>query len=417
MHGLRDRRSPGPARRRRLFFEPLEDRSLLAAIITVNSVLDTNARDDALTLREAIMINNRTLPVASLSAAEQSLVSGTPQSTNADTISFNIPGDGLQQINLSSALPEITDSVIIDGYTQPGSAQNTDPNGFNGTLLVELNSTNAGGQYGLRLRASSSTITGLIVNNSQGVGIQIYNSSNNTIVGNFVGTDATGTQSQPNLIGVAVLANSTLAVTNNVIGGSSPSARNVISGNSLYGISVLGVLDTNKVQGTRIQGNMIGTNAYGNFPLANGTGISVVSNTTTTLIGGSAPGEGNVISANATNGIALGGAQNTICSGSAINGSPSSGNVIQGNRIGTDLSGTLQLGNGADGISVGFDANSTHTIGGTDDGAGNIIAFNGLHGIGLLQSHTSVLSNSIFSNNQLGIHLGFGCTPTTNDHR
>ena len=56
--------------RRRLFFEPLEERSLLAAVITVNSILDTNVRDSALTLREAILINNRTLAVGSLMPAE-----------------------------------------------------------------------------------------------------------------------------------------------------------------------------------------------------------------------------------------------------------------------------------------------------------------------------------------------------------
>ena len=47
------------ARRRRLFFEPLEERSLLAAVITVNSTLDTDVRDSALTLREAILNTTR----------------------------------------------------------------------------------------------------------------------------------------------------------------------------------------------------------------------------------------------------------------------------------------------------------------------------------------------------------------------
>src|SRR5690349_9027375 len=124
---------------RRLTVEPLEDRALLAAAITVNSTLDTDARDSVLTLREAIEINNRTLPVASLTGAEQAQISGTPNATSADTIAFSIPGSGVQTIIPASPLPTITDPVIIDGYTQPGASPNTLSAADNAVLLVELN--------------------------------------------------------------------------------------------------------------------------------------------------------------------------------------------------------------------------------------------------------------------------------------
>ena len=52
-----------------------------------------------------------------------------------DTIAFNIPGAGVHTISPATALPTITDPVVIDGYSQPGASPNTDPDGFNGTLL------------------------------------------------------------------------------------------------------------------------------------------------------------------------------------------------------------------------------------------------------------------------------------------
>ena len=62
----------------------------------------------------------------------------------ADTINFNIPGAGVHTISPASALPAITSPVTIDGYTQPGTVQNTSAAGFNGILLIELDGTNAG---------------------------------------------------------------------------------------------------------------------------------------------------------------------------------------------------------------------------------------------------------------------------------
>jgi hypothetical protein len=61
-----------------------------------------------------------------------------------DTISFNIPGDGVRVIAVTSALPEVTDPVIIDGYTQPGAAPNSLAVGSNAVILIELDGTAAG---------------------------------------------------------------------------------------------------------------------------------------------------------------------------------------------------------------------------------------------------------------------------------
>src|SRR5688572_6174090 len=88
-----DRKLRKHVRRRpslRPLLERLEARQMLTATITVNSTADTNARDSFLTFREAILVNNRTLAVGTLSAAEQLQVSGTPSAADMDTIQFNI---------------------------------------------------------------------------------------------------------------------------------------------------------------------------------------------------------------------------------------------------------------------------------------------------------------------------------------
>jgi hypothetical protein len=177
---------------------------------------------------------------------------------------------------------------------------------------------------------------------------------------------------------------------------------------------LLGLSSQFVVQNTIIQGNFIGTNAAGTAALGNSLGINVERKTTNTLIGGSGAGQGNLISGNRFDGIDLGGGQNT-CSGAGSGPGPSSGNVVQGNKIGTDLTGTLPLGNVMNGITAGFPFPSLNTIGGTAAGEGNIIAFNSLSGVSILDSHTAILSNSIFSNAQLGINLGPGCAVTPND--
>ncbi|HMC11963.1 MAG TPA: hypothetical protein VKH44_11760 [Pirellulaceae bacterium] len=98
------------------FYQPLveqfEDRSLLSAIITVNSNADSDDRDSMLTLREAIEISNRTLAVPKLSATEQTLVNGTPTSTDTDTIAFNILGTGEGSSGLSRGKTPILASPL-----------------------------------------------------------------------------------------------------------------------------------------------------------------------------------------------------------------------------------------------------------------------------------------------------------------
>src|SRR5262249_15597868 len=104
----------------------------------------------------------------------------------ADVIDFAI-GSGVQTIQVGSTtgtpLPTITDSVTIDGTSQPG---------YSGTPLIELDGENAGANAdGLALRASGCMVQGLVVNGFSQFGIDVLKSSN-TIQGNYVGVDTTG---------------------------------------------------------------------------------------------------------------------------------------------------------------------------------------------------------------------------------
>ena len=144
-----------------------------------------------------------------------------------DTITFSI-GTGVQTIEPLSPLPTITNPVIIEATTQPG---------FSGTPLIELDGALAGaGANGLRISAGNSTVQGLVINRFSGDGIHLDTNGNDTIEGNYIGTDVTGTIVEANG-GYGVDVNTAIL---NKIGGTSAGAGNVISGNAQGGINVTG---------------------------------------------------------------------------------------------------------------------------------------------------------------------------------
>ncbi len=187
----------------------------------------------------------------------------------------------------------------------------------------------------------------------------------NAVQGNLIGTDVRGVARVPNGGSGVVIRG---GASDNIIGGAVPAARNVISANGHEGI----LLTDADTTGNQVQGNVVGTNANGTAPLANGgnySGINLTNGASGNTIGGAAAGAGNVVSGNSAGGITL-------------SGSTTVNNVLQGNRVGTDIFGTAALSNSVAGIALSDGAND-NTIGGEAPGAGNLISGNNGSGIDL----------------------------------
>lgn len=274
-------------------------------------------------------------------------------SPGTDTISFNIPGEGPHTISASYGFDFIFDPVIIDGTTQPG---------FSGTPIIELDGSQAGPDaFGLVIFAGSSTVRGLVINRFALTGIDLNVNGENTIQGNYIGTDLTGTVDLGNGVnGVAISQGSG----GNRIGGPALGEGNLISGNNENGIVVVDPGSNSNV----IQGNLIGTDITGNIDLGNGAGgVGIAWGASDTVVGGTEAGARNLISGNA-------------CAGVVINSSGTTGTLVKGNFIGTDATGTQALGNGCEGVFIGTGA-SENVIGGATSGAGNLISGNIGNGI------------------------------------
>ena len=329
--------------------------------------------------------------------------------SGADTINFNVSGTGVKTTNVGATglgpLPAVTDQATINGYTQPGASPNTKTVGDDAKLMIMLNGSQAGSfGDGIQLDgASHSVIKGLVINRFDGSGINILgNSVATSVQGNFIGTDASGTTDRGNgSNGVAVFSGD---ITNTIIGGTTPAARNLVSGNGGTGVGMGdGSTEESPSDNVHVQGNYIGTDRSGTQQIGNGASGIFLSNVSNAIIGGTTASSRNVVSGNSAGGLDL---------------SDVSSSRMLGNRIGTSAGGTGALGNNLYGVFIqGFGgAASFNKLGdGTAEGS-NTIAFN--NGDGVRQFGTGIGNrisrNSIFSNFDLGIDLKDD-GPTAND--
>lgn len=278
-------------------------------------------------------------------------VSNQNAGISPNLINFNIPGSGRQIIDVGDGLPQVTAPVIIDGTTQPG---------FTGTPIIELRghtvapdspqpSASPVPRAILEISGGNSTIRGLLINRYGGPSILLNTNGGNVFQGNYIGTEG------PMAIGIVIDSS------NNTIGGTTAAARNVIMRANFSGVMIYG---SNNV----IQGNYIGTDATGTLNQGNSIGVDIYGSDN--VIGGTAAGAGNVISGN-YEGIL----------------SRSDGNVIERNRIGTDVTGNAKLANGLYGIDI-------------SSGSDNLIKYNLISGndcgVSLSGgSHTTLVGNLI----------------------
>lgn len=398
--------------------------------------------------------------------AAQNVISGNDQSgiyvlgatADGNMIQGNLIGtDVTGRVALSNSADGVTiygcSSNFIGG-TAPGAGNVIAANGQRGIYLwnagangnfiqgnligTDATGTNALGNSssGVGISGVSSNVIGgdvpnagnLVSGNHQsGIAIADAGAVANVIQGNWIGLDSTGAKALPNLSsGISVAA-----VSNNVIGGTSTAARNVISGNAQNGIFIFDP----GASGNVVEGNYIGTDAAGLVAVGNGL-AGVRLEAARNQIGGAMPGAGNLISGNVQSGIFLFStlaANNSIqgnfigvnaggtaalpngLAGIGVSGAPQNviggtlrdarniisgngdsgiyllnsgaiGNVIRGNYLGTDVSGRFALGNVRDGLSL-YDAPS-NTIGGATSGAGNLLSGNNTYGLYLARPAT-----------------------------
>ena len=209
---------------------------------------------------------------------------------------------------------------------------------------------------------------GTLANGRAGINV-FFGASENEVLGNYIGTDPTGTITDPDGVpsngdefGNAGSGVRIATGTSNIIGGPVVGARNVISGNGESGISITGAAV--EIGGNKVLGNYIGLDASGIVDLGNGdNGVEVAAGlgpgVTNTLIAD------NAISGNGGSGVFIVAAH---------------GNQLSGNRIGTDALGGATPGLGNTGAGVLLNGSADNIVG-DPAAARNVIAGNGGTGI------------------------------------
>ena len=210
-----------------------------------------------------------------------------------------------------------------------------------------------------------------------GDGVDLDGATNTLVAGNLIGTNGEGNGALGNAkVGVVIED----ASTGNTIGGTTPGALNVISGNSGDGVDIEGSGTSQNL----VAGNDIGTDITGLQPLSNqGNGVSLADQASENTIGGNAHEALNVISANSLVGV-------------VISGDGTDENLVAGNLIGTDVQGSFPLGNSS-GVNI-IDGASDNTIGGDTAGAGNVISAS-TSSSGVLLSGSTATDNLVAGNN------------------
>ena len=199
-----------------------------------------------------------------------------------------------------------TGNLVEGNYVGTNTASGSGLGNSTGVLITGANNTVGGTAAG-----AGNIISG---NSSSGIYLDGSTATGNLVEGNLIGTNAAGSAALANGTGVSITGS------NNTVGGTTAAAANIIAGNSSIGVYIAGSAGT----GNLVEGNYVGTNTASGSGLANSTGVLITGANNT--VGGTAAGAGNVISGNSSNGIYL-------------DGSAATGNLLEGNLIGTNAAG------------------------------------------------------------------------------
>jgi CSLREA domain-containing protein len=358
-----------------------------------------------------------------------------------DIIVFNFSSAEPYVIQPLQPLPGIESPLLIDGTSQPGYTA-TPIITINGDLVPPAPQGQESTRAGIKLLAGNSTVQGLAINGWDYSGISIVGAGSSVITGNYIGTNSNGTAPVSNRYGIVIYESS-----NNLIGGTSPAARNLISGNLENGIQITG----SNSHTNQVFGNIIGLDAVGNSGSGNGQDGIYIEGAQGSLIGDTPVASRNIIAANMGNGlivkgfgavgtkitnnyvgtdtaggaarnnalyaVALEGTSGVVVSANLISGGvgiygDASSNYLYGNTIGTNVEGSASLAGTINGIVI-ENANG-NVIG--DMTSPNLIS--GVSQTGIRITGTSIQNrisnNHIFGNGGLGIDLG-GDGVTAND--
>ncbi|HMB93149.1 MAG TPA: CSLREA domain-containing protein, partial [Rhodothermales bacterium] len=249
-----------------------------------------------------------------------------------DSILFSIPtGDAgctgnTCVITPATALPDIEESLTIDGTTQPGATCS----GW--ALKIVLDGATTTDSYGLRLQYGTdfSTIRGLALHSFDSYGLFIRSESNH-IACNIIGTDPSWSTSLGNGgPGIRITGASSKPAGSNIIGTDGDGVEDDMEGNVILN-NAIGIEITGSWTGdNQIGGNLIGVVPDGMTPLGNVAQGIRISSAPGNTIGGTLPARMNTIAYNGEAGV-------------QISNPPATQNNVQRNRIYNNVSIGIDL--------------------------------------------------------------------------
>ena len=257
-----------------------------AATFTVTSTADTSGSScgATCTLRQAL--------------------AAAANNAGADTVAFNIPGAGPHRIVIASTLPS-ANNVMVDGYTQPGAAVNTDPLASNAVLRIIIDAGNLpAGSLGINITGGGELRGVSFIAPTSNVGVDVGTGS---VRGCWFNVEPDGVTIAAN--GAPIRLAASLAAT---VGGATPADRNVFTASGPASSTIIA-----GSAGTHVlQGNLFGLRPDGQTPGSLGQAVS-----------SAAVGAGQQL------------IDNTIACTVQSFAVQNFGSVISGNRIGTTVTG------------------------------------------------------------------------------
>jgi CSLREA domain-containing protein len=290
-------------------------------------------------------------------------------------IRFNIPeSEVVKMIRPESPLPAVTNTVIIDGTTQPGWVGGHHP-------LIEIEGSYAGSSSGLTVRGAGSVIKGLMITDFHRNGIDVRG-PDVIILQSYLGTDGGNDVDLGNTgWGIDVSCNADGSDIPLRVRIGEINDGNLISGNDQGGVNIDFDPCNGRESGAKVYGNIIGLDAAGDGLLGNGGPGVRIQHASQNEIGGPLAGRQNWISGNHGNGV-------------EVLRTASENNTIHNNRIGIDRGGALARGNWTNGV---YSEGNLTLVGGTDPSTGNVISGN--HEEGVLIA----LGPALIQGNRIGI--------------